>query len=158
MKELLKYILDLCKGFAIMIVLLTWNLQNFQGHWRIPITKFTVWVLLSWLLLYPGLRKAYHFLYSKNGSGIESYKTRSMKMHHQDIANSHKDRRWTTNGVVANPWEYNQAYTQSTDEILNPIFVFCEHLWITFLLIIFGPLIFVFRMVVKLYRNLASKH
>ena len=158
MKTILKYVLDLSKGFCIMLVLLTWNLQNVEGHWQIPITWFTTWIFMSWLFLYPVLRKAYSFLYSKDAVELESYKTRSINMHHQDMANSHKDHRWTPNGVSVNPWEYTQSNTQSTDEISNPIYFLCEHLWITFILILLGPIVFLCRIIVNLCRNLTSKH
>jgi len=89
---------------------------------------FTTWIFLSWLVCYPGLRQRYRSLYSRNGERFETYKHRALAMHHQDISDNHVKHRWTTKGVVVNPWEYTTGTTQSTDGILNPVLVFCEHL------------------------------
>jgi len=144
------YLLTLLKGVAIMLVLLTWDLKRTKAGWTIPVTYFTTWIFLSWLVCYPALRNKYQSLYSKNGERFETYKHRALTMHRQDIGNSHVNRRWTPNGVAANPWEYTTGTTQSTDEILNPVLIFAEHLWATFLLILFGPLLAVLAGVMKL--------
>ncbi|MCH5464057.1 hypothetical protein [Levilactobacillus tujiorum] len=142
MKEcFLRYLRFLLYGVLPMGILLTWNLQNTRGKWVIPITAYTVWILCSWLLCFSWLRGKLKHLYSKNDRGMTSYKAAAMALHHRDQSMHHVDRRWTTNGVTSNPWEYLLGNTQSTDEILNPIYVFCEHLWMSLLLILFGPII-----------------
>lgn len=133
-----------------MLILLALNLERTQTGWTIPITSFTSWVFLSWLICYPVLRNKYQSLYSKNSGQFESYKHRALTLHHGDKRNSHVKRRWTTNGVDVNPLEYATRGTQSTDGIFNAILVFAEHLWATFLLILFGPLLAVLVVVMKL--------
>ncbi|MCT4487899.1 hypothetical protein [Levilactobacillus parabrevis] len=144
------YVLALLKGVFIMLVLLTWSLERTQTGWTIPVTYFTAWIFLSWLLCYPALRSKYKSLYSKSGEHFETYKHRALTMHHQDKGNSHVNRRWTAKGEIVNPWEYTTGDTQSTDEVLNPVLVFAEHLWATFLLILLGPLLGVWAVVAKL--------
>ncbi|WP_143462005.1 hypothetical protein [Levilactobacillus enshiensis] len=150
------YLLTLLKGVVIMLILLTWDLKRTRMGWTIPVTDFTSWVFLSWLLCYPALRTKYQSLYSKNGERFETYKHRALTMHRQDMGNNHVKRRWTLNGVTANPWEYTTGTTQSTDEILNPVLIFAEHLWATFLLILFGPLLAVLAGVMKVASLLRS--
>jgi len=152
-----RYVLALLKGVFIMLVLLTWSLERTQTGWTIPVTYFTTWIFLSWFLCYPALRNKYQSLYSKNGERFETYKHRALTLHHQDKGNSHVNRRWTTKGEVVNPWEYTTGDTQSTDEILNPILIFAEHLWATFLLILFGPLLGVWAVVTGLVSRLRGR-
>lgn len=150
------YVRSLAYGFVIMLLLLTWSLQKTVHGWTIPLTPFTSWIVLSWLLCYPSLRRQNPTLYSKNGEKMASYKTRALALHQEDKRHNHRDRRWTSNGVAVNPWMYNNSNTQSTDEILNPIYVFCEHLWATFLLILFGPIIATWLGLVWLWRQWKS--
>ncbi len=147
-----RYLGALSRGFLIMVLLLTWDIRMTKTGWYIPVTIFTTWIFLSWLVCYPGLRQRYRSLYSRNGERFETYKHRALAMHHQDISDNHVKHRWTTKGVVVNPWEYTTGTTQSTDGILNPVLVFCEHLWATFLLILFGPLLVGYLAVTKLVR------
>lgn len=131
-----------------MLILLLSNLRKVGSKWVLPLSLFTCWVLMSWLL-FPILRKRFSRLYIKANDSLRSYKTSSLDRHHQDMQGNHKNRKWTANGVTVNPWEYSLGNTQSTDDILNPIYVFCEHLFISTLLIGFGPFILVICMVVK---------
>jgi len=151
-KQIGWYLWTLLEGVVILDTLLAGALEHTRTGWKLPITGFTAWVSLSWLLGYPWLRRKYREMYSKNGEHFESYKHRAMTMHHQDMSDSHVNRRWTTNGVSANPWEYTVGETQSTDEILNPILVFAEHLWATFLLILFGPVLVAWSLLVGAVR------
>ena len=153
LKKIGRYAWTLLQGLGIMLLLLTWNLQWTAHGWRLPLTWFTAWVGLSWLLGYPFLRQHFSSLYHQNGSDMESYKNRALRLHQADIASHHTDRRWTSNGVAANPWSYGATATQTTDEILNPIYLFCAHLWATFLLILFGPVL-----VVGVFLTAAVKH
>lgn len=152
-----QYLILLAKGLFVMLLMLTWSLQQVAGRWIMPVTPITIWTFLSWLLCYPNLRAKFSDLYSKNNAGMESYKTKALKLHQQDISSNHKGYRWSSNGVATNPWAYSHDSTQSTDEILNPIFIFCEHLWITFLLILCGPIVMVVLMLTNLGKSLLHK-
>lgn len=153
MKKLRIYLRDLVTGLVIMLVLLTWSIQKTQTGWFIPLTPFTGWVVLSWLLCYPWLRRRYSELYRKNGEEMSSYKTRALALHREDQRQNHHGHRWTSDGVVSNPWFYNSSNTQSTDEILNPVYIFGEHLWATFLLILVGPLLILWQGLAWLWRR-----
>ncbi|BAN06108.1 hypothetical protein [Levilactobacillus brevis] len=135
------YLWSLAQGTLVLGALLAIAGEGGGGHWSFQVTPFVSWVMLSWLVCYPILRKTYRRLYQQNNQEMASYKKRSLDLQHQDMANSHQGYRWSPNGVSTNPWEYNLANTQSTDEILNPIYIFCVHQWITFLLLMFGPLL-----------------
>jgi len=73
---------------------------------------------------YLALRKHYDNLYTTNAQDMESYKNRALRLHQNDIANHHKNNRWTPNGVIENPWLFSTGTTQTTNEIVNPIFIF----------------------------------
>lgn len=149
------YLVALLKGFLITCILLAFGLQRVKGQWQVPVTPYAVWIFLSWLVCYPELRRHFASLFIKNSEEMTSYKTRSLAMHQQDMQNSHRDRRWTTNGVTVNPWAFTTDTTQSTDEILNPIYVYCERLWATLLLILFGPIISLFLVARWVWRKVA---
>ncbi|QEA31609.1 hypothetical protein [Secundilactobacillus malefermentans] len=152
-----QYFIYLLKGIFIMLILQTWSLQKVNNSWVMPITPVTIWNFLSWLLCYPILRKRFAVLFSKDDAGMESYKNKALKLHQQDISNNHKHRQWTSDGVVVNPWAFQYLGTQTTDEIVNPIFVFFEHLWISFLLIILGPIFIVSLMFIKITKYLVKR-
>lgn len=65
-KSALKYLLVLIYGIVPMLVLLTWNTRNLKNGWLVPITPYTAWIFLSWLLCYPWLRGKLGFLFIKN--------------------------------------------------------------------------------------------
>ncbi|MFC6274967.1 hypothetical protein ACFQET_05500 [Levilactobacillus tangyuanensis] len=138
-----RYLKSLIYGLLAVMILLTSNLVHRGSHWTIDLSAFTVWVILSWLTCYPFLRRHYMRMFKKNDPDLRSFKTRALDLHQRDLNANHKDRRWTPNGVTANPWTYMSDTTQSTDEILNPIFIFVEHLWYSLLLIVFGPILMV---------------
>lgn len=137
----LTYGRNLWHGTLATGIWLAFNLQKVAGHWTIPPSKFVGWILFSWLVCYPLLRSTYSSWTSRDDKDLVSYKKRAMVLHQQDVADSHQNRRWTTKGVATNPWLYTYRSTQVTDEIVNPVFIWCEHLWLTFLLILCGPLI-----------------
>jgi len=153
MKKFRLYLSDLIRGILAMSILLLSNLRKVETTWVFPLSALTCWVLISWLL-FPIMRRRFSKLYIKNDGSMSSYKTNALDAHHQDIQQNHKNRRWTSNGVTVNPWEYNFGNTQSTDDILNPLYIFCEHLFVSVLLIMFGPFILIIYGVVnKLKKN-----
>jgi len=115
-KRVLRYLLSLVYGAVLMMILLNWHTQN---GWRTPITPYTAWVFLSWLLCYPWLRGKLGCLFLKSG----------------------KNRRMTSNGITSYPWQYAIGSTRSVGEIFSLIYIFLEHLLVSFLLILFGPLV-----------------
>lgn len=119
MKSVLRYLLFLLYGAFLMIILLTWNTQHTKNGWLVPITPYTVWIFLSWLLCYPWLRGKLGYLFIRRG----------------------KNRTSTSNGIPAYPWYYAIGTTRSIGEVFSLIYIFCEHLLISFLLILFGPLV-----------------
>lgn len=137
------YLKGLLKGSLALLILLTWGLEHKQTGWSLTLTPLSYWAIGSWLVGYPGLRHRYAGLFGKDDESFVSYKKRALTLHHQDIASGHRGRRWTTNGVAVNPWAYTQSNMQSTDEILNPIYLWCEHLWLSLLLIVAGPLLII---------------
>ncbi|MGP4115981.1 hypothetical protein ACS4N0_02280 [Levilactobacillus zymae] len=139
--RLRQYIWNLAKSVVIMALLLTWNLRHTAQGWQLPLGPFTIWVFVSWLAAYPWLRQWYANLYSKDDERMESYKNRALALHERDLAQHHTARKWTPSGLQANPWLYMSGNTQTTDDILNPLYVFCEHLWVTFILLLLGPIL-----------------
>lgn len=152
MKKFGLYLSDLSRGMLAAVILLLSNLRKVENNWELPLSGFTCWVLLSWLL-FPILKRRLAKLYLQANDSLRSYKTSSLDRHHQDMQRNHKNRKWTANGVTVNPWEYSLGNTQSTDDILNPIYIFCEHLVISVLLVGLGPFILAIYMVVKLLRK-----
>lgn len=136
-----RYIQALLQGVVVLAVLLSWNLHRTALGWLPAPTPYTAWILLSWSLGYPALRWHFSGLFRSNDASMESYKNRALRLHQDDMASHHRRGRWTVSGVSANPWAYGAGTTQTTDEIVNPLFILCEHLWATLLLILFGPLI-----------------
>lgn len=115
-KRVLRYFLSWIYGAVPMMILLNWHTQS---GWRVSITPYTAWVFLSWLLCYPWLRGQLGYLFLKPG----------------------KNRRMTSNGVTSYPWQYAIGSTRSVGEIFSLIYIFGEHLLVSFLLILFGPLV-----------------
>jgi len=113
-KSVLRYLVFLLYGVVVTAILLTWNTKN---GWRVPITPYTVWIFFSWLLCYPWLRGKLGYLFVKNDKGR------------------------TSNGMTASPWQYSIGSTRSIGEIFSLAYVLCEHLLISLLLILFGPLV-----------------
>jgi len=113
-KSVLRYLTFLLYGIVLMAILLTWNTKN---GWMVPITPYTVWIFFSWLVCYPWLRGKLGYLFVKNDKGR------------------------TSNGISSSPWQYSIGSTRSIGEIFSLAYVLCEHLLITFLLILFGPLV-----------------
>lgn len=133
-KGVLRYLLVLLYGIVSMVVLLTWNARNLKNGWLVPITPYTVWVFLSWLLCYPWLRGKLGFLFIKNG----------------------KNKRLTSNGIYAYPFQYTLGSTRSVGEIFRLNYVLCEHLLISFLLILFGPLVVCALLLITLFKRRRS--
>jgi len=114
-KSVLRYLLSLSYGAALMAILL-WYTQN---GWPVPITPYTAWVFFSWLLCYPWLRGKLGYLFLRPG----------------------KNRRMTSTGITSYPWQYAIGSTRSIGEIFRLTYIFGEHLLMSFLLILFGPLV-----------------
>ncbi|WP_024746662.1 hypothetical protein [Levilactobacillus namurensis] len=152
MRRLRRYLVNLIRGTLALLLIFLWNIRRDGSHWVIPVTFFTGWLIISWLL-FPVLRERFSKLYVKNDTGMTSYKTAALAAHQDDMRQSHKDRRWTSNGVTVNPWAYQSGNTQSTDDILNPIYLFCEHLLISVVFMLLGPVILVVSILVKRVRR-----
>lgn len=133
------YLWQIMQGSLVVIIFLVGLLSRTPHGWELSWTPWTFWVVVSWLGCYPVLRTHHPELYGQSNQDMTSFKTRALALHHQDLANAHRDHRWTSNGVSSNPWEYSLGRTQSTDDIVNPLYRFCMHLWMSSLLILLGP-------------------
>jgi len=130
-KSVLRYLLSLIYGAVPMMILLNWHTQN---GWRVSITPYTAWVFLSWLLCYPWLRGKLGYLFLK----------------------SDKNRRMASNGVTSYPWQYAIGSTRSLGEIFSLIYIFLEHLLVSFLLILFGPLVTCTLLLIALLKKIMT--
>lgn len=129
-KRVLKYLLSLLYGVVLMMILLTWNTT---GSWKVPVTPYTTWIFLSWLLCYPWLRDKLGYLFIKS-----------------------KNSRLASKGIISYTWQYSIGSTRSVGEIFSLIYVLCEHLLISFLLILFGPLVTCILIVITLFQKRRS--
>lgn len=134
MKSVLKYLLVLSYGIVVVLVLLTWNTRNLKNGWLVPITPYTTWVFLSWLLCYPWLRGKLGFLFVKNN----------------------KSSKLTSNDISLYPLQYTMGSTRSIGEIFSLTYVLAEHLLISFLLVLFGPLVVCARLLMTLFKRKMS--
>lgn len=134
MKSVLRYLLVLSYGIVVMLVLLTWNTRNLKNGRLVPITPYTTWVFLSWLLCYPWLRGKLGFLFIKNN----------------------KNRKLTSNDISLYPSQYTTGSTRSIGEIFSLTYVLAEHLLISFLLILFGPLVVCALLLITLFKRKMS--
>ncbi|WP_341778578.1 hypothetical protein [Levilactobacillus sp. HBUAS70063] len=132
MKNVLRYLAVLLYGVLALVILLTWNIQNTKNSWLVPITPYTVWLLLSWLLGYPWLRGRLGYLFLKD------------------------NRKATSTGITVRPWQYAIGSTRSIGEIFSLIYIFCEHLLISLLLILFGPLLVCTLLLIALFKKRRS--
>ncbi len=133
-KSVLRYLLSLFYGVFLMMILLIWNMQTTKAGWHFPITPYAVWVFLSWLLCYPWLRGKLGYLFIKND----------------------KRRKLTSTGITSYPWQYSVGSTRSIGEIFSLVYVFCEHLLISCLLILFGPLVMGILLLMTLFKKRRS--
>lgn len=136
-----RYLQQVLRGSLVVVLFLVGLLSRTPHGWTLAWTPWTFWVVISWLGCYPVLRTWHPELYSRKDPDMTSFKARALALHHQDLANAHQGHRWTLNGVSSNPWEYSQGRTQSTDDIVNPLYRFCAHLWMSVLLILLGPVL-----------------
>lgn len=136
-----------------MVILLTWNTKN---SWTVSITPYTAWLFFSWLLCYPWLRGKLGHLFIKNDKRRESYDPHDMDRHRQGKSVQHKNRELTANGMTSYPWQYAIGSTRSIGEIFSLIYVFCEHLLMSALLILFGPLITCTLLLITLFKKRRS--
>lgn len=132
MEKVLRYLVVLLYGVLALVILLTWNIQNTKNSWLVPITPYTVWILLSWLLGYPWLRGRLGDLFLKD------------------------NRKATSTGITARPWQYAIGSTRSIGEIFSFIYIFCEHLLMSLLLILFGPLLVCALLLIALFKKRRS--
>lgn len=96
----------------------------------------------------PFLRLYYNswFISTENDS---SYRGKALDTYHQEMAHQQKDKKWSSNGVYVNPWEYTTPYTQSYDSSLNWVYSIAKCLFMSILFILFAP---VFLMVILFQR------
>ncbi|AKP63778.1 hypothetical protein ABN16_01380 [Levilactobacillus koreensis] len=128
-KRVLRYLMFLLYGIVVMAILLAWSTKN---DWMVPITPYTVWIFFSWLLCYPWLRGKLGYLFVKHNKGR------------------------TSNGITASPWQYSIGSTRSIGEIFSLIYVLCEHLVMSFLLILFGLLVTCTLLLIMLFKKSRS--
>lgn len=132
MKNVLRYLVVLLYGVLALVILLTWNIQNTKNSWLVPITPYTVWLLLSWLLGYPWLRGRLGSLFLKD------------------------NRKATSTGITVRPWQYAIGSTRSIGEIFSLSYIFCEHLLMSLLLILVGPLLVCALLLIALFKKRRS--
>lgn len=128
-ERVLRYLMSLLYGVVLMMILLTWNATS-GWMWKVSVTPYTAWIFLSWLLCYPWLRGKLGYLFIKNkNSGLIS------------------------KGITSYPWQYALGSTRSVGEIFSLIYVLCEHLLISFLLILSGPLVTCMLLAIALFKK-----
>lgn len=108
------------------------------------VTPLTCYFILTACLL-PFFRfKFPHYFSSDRSEQFVSYRKRALDLYHQDKATHHPRGRWSTKGVLTDPYEFTNPYTQDYDESLNWIYRLVKPLLLSLLFILFAPLFFLY--------------
>ncbi|MDD1403563.1 hypothetical protein [Ligilactobacillus salivarius] len=97
----------------------------------------------------PFFRLKHQSWFISDGEPVVSYKQKALDLHHQDIAQNHKDRKWTSNGVYTNPYEYMSVDTMSHDNMSEWLYSIAKSVIMSILFIFFGPIFIVIGIYVK---------
>ena len=95
------------------------------------------------LFLLPAFRLTHPSWFKTKSDQIITYKQRALEAHHRDIAQSHTNRKWTVNGVSANPWEYTMSETSTYGNVAGWGYNLLKNLFISLLFIIFSPAFYI---------------
>ncbi|MYY59089.1 hypothetical protein FYL18_08945 [Lactobacillus salivarius] len=101
----------------------------------------------------PFFRLKHQSWFISDGEPVVSYKQKALDLHHQDLAQNHKDRKWTSNGVYTNPYEYTSVDTMSHDNMSEWLYSVAKSMIMSMLFIFLGP-IFIFLDIL----NIESKY
>ncbi|WP_423479854.1 hypothetical protein [Ligilactobacillus salivarius] len=97
----------------------------------------------------PFFRLKHQSWFISDGEPVVSYKQKALDLHHQDLAQNHKDRKWTSNGVYTNPYEYTSVDTMSHDNMSEWLYSIAKSVIMSILFIFFGPIFIVIGIYVK---------
>lgn len=95
------------------------------------------------LFLLPAFRLTHPSWFKARNDQIITYKQRALEAHHRDMAQSHTNRKWSVNGVSANPWEYTMSETSTYGNAAGWGYSLGKSLLISLLFIIFSPVFYI---------------
>lgn len=136
-------------GIALMLVYLYDGgirlpyFESKSGWAMLQMTVHLSWLdgylLVNLLITLPIIRLVYSRVFSKAPVKFETYKDRALKLHHADAQANHRHRKWSANGVTANPWEYTHATTQSYEGLSDSLFNLVKNLFLNGIMLFLGP-------------------
>ncbi|KRL39009.1 hypothetical protein [Liquorilactobacillus uvarum] len=94
------------------------------------------------LILLPFFRITHMSWFKSSDDQFVTYKQRALDMHQQDIAQNHKNRKWSSNGVSVNPWEYTTTTTLTYGNSAGWGYSLAKSLFMSTVFIIFAPIFY----------------
>lgn len=131
------FITGLLSFFAIMLYLQNLSLYPFRYHFEF----YDIYFLITMLVL-PFFRIAHPSWFKADDEQFVSYKQKALDLYHQDLAQNHKNRKWSSNSVSVNPWEYTTTTTQTYSNAAGWGYSLAKSLFVSTLFIIFAPLFY----------------
>lgn len=133
--RLLAYLLTGCLALLVILVYRReLDFTDLSYHFRLSQLYFGFN-----LLLLPWFRLLHPLVFISQPENFKSYKTRALDFYHQDLAAHSKRKKWSSDGVNVNPYEYLSPYTMSYDNALNWAYNLCKALLMSILFLLAGP-------------------
>ncbi len=111
--------------------------------------KCNICIFFITTAILPFFRLKHQSWFISDGEPVVSYKQKALDLHHQDLAQNHKDRKWTSNGVSTNPYEYTSVDTMSHDNMSEWLYSVAKSVIMSILFIFFGPIFIAIGIYVK---------
>ncbi|WP_259609885.1 hypothetical protein [Lactiplantibacillus plantarum] len=142
-KKILKMLGYFFVGAAALVVILFFTKKSFSLYpFKYDFMASDLY-FFSTLLILPFFRLHYNAWFKSDNSQIVTYKQKALDIHHQDKSQHHRDRKWSTNGVSANPWEYTMSETATYGNAAGWGYSLFKSLVMSVLFVLFAPIFFI---------------
>ncbi|WP_230913618.1 hypothetical protein [Agrilactobacillus fermenti] len=150
--QILKWFGYLVTGVLALMAILVYryDLSFFPFQYQFRLYQL---YLFATLMLLPFFRLQHPTWFVSKSDNFESPKKRALDLHHQDMAQHHTDRQWSSNGVSTNPWEYTTADTMTYDESINWAISIVKALFMSILFILAAPVFYLIAILIKQHTN-----
>lgn len=140
-KTLIKLLGYFTVGVLSLLIILFYRKGFSLYPWNYAFKLYDLYFGVN-LFLLPAFRVIHSSWFKAKNDQIITYKQRALEAHHRDMAQSHTNRKWSVNGVSANPWEYTMSETSTYGHAAGWAYNLVKSIFISLLFIIFSPIFY----------------
>ncbi|WAD03131.1 hypothetical protein ORR04_13450 (plasmid) [Levilactobacillus brevis] len=143
LKKIFKILGYFCVGVVALIIILFFTKKGFSLYpFKYDFMASDLYFFTT-LLILPFFRIHHNSWFKSDNSQIVTYKQKALDIHHQDRSQHHRGRRWSANGVSANPWEYTMSETATYGNAAGWGYSLFKSLVMSVLFVLFAPVFFI---------------